>query len=317
VILPTNGRADYLRQAIRSAQNQSFAAFVVLIGDNANSAECATIVRAAADSRLRYIAHPHNLGAQGNWLELIRLAQTPLIATLHDDDAWHSDFLARLVPPMLANEQLAMSFGDFNLIDRSGQTLTQAASALSHQTHRDCLPEGLTPTGLEAGLRLTAVWNAPNPAICAVIRRQVVLDTTFPEAAAPLYDLWLDYQLVKRGASMHYVRAKLTDYRIHPQSASTAGFAAPEDFIFNTIVSENAAAGPVVEEIKQYWASIRWGRAVRKMPQDAYRTESQLEFRAAAPDLSSRGKRMAAWLAARSNIAWGLLRMARKLKPRP
>jgi glycosyltransferase involved in cell wall biosynthesis len=316
VILPTNGRAEYLREAIQSLLKQSFTQFVVLIGDNANSAECAAIASEWSDSRINYIAHPENLGAQGNWLELIRRAQTPLVATLHDDDAWHSNFLARLVPPLLADETLAMSFGDYALVDQRGQPMNEATRTLSGNTHRDRLPEGPMQLPLEAGLRLTAVWNAPNPAICAVIRRLAVLETEFPPAAAPLYDLWLVYQLIKRHAALYFVRDKLTDYRIHPHSASSAGFAVPEDFIFNTILSENADAGPVTDEIRQYWARIRWGRAVKKMTSSATRCDSQHEFRAAAALLQNRLKRSVATLAGHSDTAWAVLRFARGLKAR-
>lgn len=316
VILPTSGRTSYLREAIDSIQKQSFTHFVVLVGDNGQSDTCAAIVRATGDSRFKYIRHPVNLGAQGNWLELIRLAQTPLIATLHDDDAWHPDFLRQLVSPMLANSKIAMSFGDYIMINQDGVELTDQTIELSHQTHRDVMPGGPMQLSLEDGLRLIAVWNAPSPAICAVVRRQEILDTEFPPAASPLYDLWLDYQLVKRRALLHFVPGKHTNYRIHPASATSKGYATPEDFIFSTIISENSSAGPVLDEIRHYWAQIRWGRAVKKMNSDETRNLSQEEFRAAAPCQQNPVKRLLATLAGHSNAAWTLMRLARSLKPK-
>ena len=316
VVLPTNGRIDYLREAIDSVRKQSFTDYLVLVGDNGASDTCAKLVDQTDDPRFSYVRHPVNLGAQGNWLELVRLSRTELIATLHDDDVWHPDFLDSLLPPMLADSTLSMCFGDFNLIDRKGATLSVAARELSHRTHRDVMPAGPMHPSLEDGLRLVAVWNAPNPAICAVIRRQAILDTEFPQQTAPLYDLWLDYQLVKRGARFHFVPGKHSDYRIHAASATSAGFAAPEDYIFNTILSENANAGPVLDEIRAYWAQIRWGRAIRKMNSHENRIDSQRELLAAAPLQPNPIKRLIAVLAGHSSTAWNLFRLMRSLKPK-
>lgn len=316
VVLPTNGRVDYLREAIDSIRKQSFTDYRVLVGDNGASDECAKLVGQTGDQRFSYIRHPVNLGAQGNWLELVRLSQTELIATLHDDDVWQPDFLQRLLPPMFADSTLSMCFGDFNLIDCNGATLSDAAHELSHQTHRDVMPAGPMHPNLEDGLRLVAVWNAPNPAICAVIRRQAILDTEFPPQTAPLYDLWLDYQLVKRGARFHFVPGKHSNYRIHAASATSAGFAAPEDYIFDTILADNADAGPVLDEIRAYWAHIRWGRATRKMTAYENRIDSQRELLAAAPLQPNPVKRMVAVLAGHSSTAWNLFRLMRSLKPK-
>lgn len=314
VVIPTFGRAQYLRLAIDSALKQSFTNFNLLIGDNSATDDAEAVVQSFKDPRIRYIRHSRNLGAQGNWLALIEQTSTPLIATLHDDDAWHPDFLAKLVPPLLADADLAMSFGDFELIDEQDRPLAARSAELSRQTHRDSIPAGRMQPNREQGLRLVAVWQAPNPAICAVIRREQIMRTSFPEPCAPLYDLWLNYQLIKRRAAFYFVADKLTRYRIHSSSSSAAGFAVPEDHIYQTILSENPDAGAVNDEIRQYWATIRWGRAVRHMADHSRRDSSKEEFRAAAPYLRKPQKRLIANLAGHSNLAWSALRWVRQLK---
>ncbi|MEZ5649523.1 MAG: glycosyltransferase [Burkholderiaceae bacterium] len=317
VVLPTYDRAHYLRQAIRSALAQKFDDLIVSIGDNGPSSDAEKIVKEFDDPRIEYIKHPTNLGAQGNWLTLIERARTPLVATLHDDDVWHTDFLQRLVPPMLADSDLAMSFGDFDLIDGSGRRLSTATAELSAKTRRDRLQEGRIDADRDLALRLVAVWNAPNPAICAVLRRDAVLATEFPSEAVPLYDLWLSYQFLRSGAPVYYLRSRLTDYRLHSTSATSKGFSQAEDYIFERILDENAGAGPVLDEIRRYWAMIRWGRAMALMKHDASEDDattdraqlierSRHEFRQAAPHQTI-VRAAFARIAGSGNLGWSLL----------
>ena len=112
VILPTFERADYIREAIESALAQTFTDFVLSIGDNSRDDNTEKVVAEYDDPRIRYRRHPRNLGQQGNWLNLIDTAETPLVASLHDDDVWHPDFLEQLVPPMLADPSISMAWAD-------------------------------------------------------------------------------------------------------------------------------------------------------------------------------------------------------------
>lgn len=315
IILPTYERARFLSEAIVSALRQTERDFVLLIGDNSRDAATEAVVRAFDDPRIRYRRHATNLGAQGNWLELVRSADTPFVATLHDDDVWHPDFLERLLAPMRGDPELAMAFGDFMQIDERGQALHEATRELSAQTRRDRMPPGRIDYALEQGLRLAAVWNSPNVAICAVVRRSEILALEFPDAAAPLYDLWINYQLACRLRPLYFVAEQLADYRVHGGSTTSRGFVDAEDFVFQTILNDNRDAGPVLDEIRQYWATIRWGRAVRQMDDPAGQERSRREFRAAAAHLRG-GPRMVAALAATSGTAWSVLRAARAVKRR-
>ena len=125
VILPTFERAQYIREAIDSALAQTFTDFVLSIGDNSRDDSTEKVVAEYDDPRIRYRRHPRNLGQQGNWLHLIDTAETPLVASLHDDDAWHPDFLEKLVPPMLADPSVSMAFADFWVIDEHGDRLEE------------------------------------------------------------------------------------------------------------------------------------------------------------------------------------------------
>lgn len=321
IILPTYERARYLREAIDSALAQTYENFVLSIGDNSRNDETEQVVRSYDDPRIRYRRHPENLGQQGNWLWLIGNAATPYVASLHDDDVWMPDFLERTVPLIDADPSVSMVFGDYDLIDADSRLIPDETEKLSHSSHRDRLPAGTLDLTLPEALRLVAVWNAPQPAYCAVLRRQAVLDTEFPATIDPVYDIWLSYQIARRGERFAYAPGRLTRYRWHPGSSTTTGWSAPEDEIFSRIICENSGMCPdgsdreVIGEIQDYWASIRWGRAVRMMASPDTRIPSRIEFQAASHHLPP-AKRLVASLAAQSDTTWSAMRQVRNLAHR-
>ena len=69
------------------------------------SDEVQALVCSYDDPRIVYHRNSEDIGGQANWLAIIERAETPLVASLHDDDAWHPDFLAKLVPPMLEHRR--------------------------------------------------------------------------------------------------------------------------------------------------------------------------------------------------------------------
>lgn len=310
VILPTYERATYLREAIASALAQTYGDFVLSIGDNSRTVDTEKVVGEFDDPRIQYRRHPENLGQQGNWLWLIHHAETPFVASLHDDDIWEPTFLERTVPLIAEDPSVSMVFADYLLIDQHGSPLPTETDELSASSHRNVLPAGKLDLDLAEALRLVAVWNSPQPAYCALLRRDAVEATEFPPETDPVYDIWLSYQIARRREAFAFVPERLTRYRWHPGSSTVTGWAEPEDEIFSRIICENPDAGDVIDEIHDYWASIRWGRAVRMMESRATREASRGEFKAASSRLSGPSKYVAT-LASQSNRAWDLLRMAR------
>lgn len=310
IILPTFERATYLREAIDSALAQTYGDFVLSIGDNSRNDGTEQVVEEYDDPRIVYRRHPENLGQQGNWLWLIHNATTPYVASLHDDDVWCPDFLEKTVPLIDADPTVSMVFADYELMDEHSRLLADETEALTRQSHRDRLPAGRLDLSLPDALRLVAVWNAPQPAYCAVLRRAAVEATEFPATIDPVYDIWLSYQIARRGERFAFVPGRLTRYRWHPGSSTTTGWSAPEDEIFSRIICENSDAGEVIGEIEAYWASIRWGRAVRMMASPETRVPSRIEFQAASRHLPT-AKRIVSSLAAHSDRSWSALRLAR------
>ena len=303
IILPAYERALTTRLAIRSALDQTYDSFVLRIGDDSASDDVLSIVREFDDPRIQYHRNERRLGPRGNWAALLRSARTPFVASLNDDDEWLPEFLERLVPPMVRHEEVAMSFGDYWLMDEHGRTLDTPTDELAVRTRRNIMREGIYGRDRPAGLQLVAAWNAPQPALCAVLRTSMVAGIEFPPEVVSIHDMWLSYQIVMQGGWFYYTPERLSRYRLHPASLTqTVGFAPEEDYVFDRIIAENPDERLVLNDIEDYRAYLRWGRAGRMMT-SGERVSSQRELLAAAPRL--RGLRgLLANVAGRSSLVW-------------
>ncbi len=87
-LLPTYRRPHLLKRAIESVLEQDFADFQLCIYDNASGDETAAVVAdyAKRDPRVRYHAHPSNLGLSGNLAYGLEQVATPYFSILSDDD---------------------------------------------------------------------------------------------------------------------------------------------------------------------------------------------------------------------------------------
>lgn len=99
VIIPTYNRAAFLREAIASAQQQTYAPLEILVVDDGSTDATREVVRAFGDS-VKYIFQNHRgPGAARN--TGVQYARGELLAFLDDDDVWLSDGLARSVARLL------------------------------------------------------------------------------------------------------------------------------------------------------------------------------------------------------------------------
>ncbi|MFV0525345.1 MAG: glycosyltransferase family 2 protein [Acidimicrobiales bacterium] len=315
IVMPTYRRPDLLANAIESVLAQTHRDFVLFIGDNSPDDASEQVALGYGDPRIVYRRNEVNLGSQGNWLALIRDATTPLVATLHDDDAWHPDFLESLVPLMVDDPTIAMAFSDFDVVDGNGNPLVDLTEQLSHRTHRDRLPEGRHEPSLDEALRLSAVWNTPQPELAAVVRRDEVMATDFPEDTAWACDLWLTYNMLVRGCAVWYVRRRLVDYRWHGGSltSSSASLSQAEDLVFERILANHPTAGPVLDEVRAYWADLRWGRAVEGIDAGVAGPEIRRQLAAASPALPPM-RRLMATVGGSSSAGLALFRAVRSLE---
>jgi len=224
VVLPTYKRLTYLPQALESVLAQTYGDFEVVVTDNSASPEVEALVTGYGDSRVRYRHNGGNIGLQPNLLAGYRAGRGRLLATIHDDDAWEPEFLARLVPPLLADPSLTIAFCDYSVMDVNGEIDAVATETHTRLERRDRLAAGAH----DRAARLAVVDQSIQVSYAAVFRSDVDLDAV-PADLAPLYDLWIAYLATVDGGRAWYCPERLTRYRHHGGSATSANPFHPQE----------------------------------------------------------------------------------------
>src|SRR5207244_8190881 len=94
VIIPTYNRADYVVEAVRSAQAQTYSRKQIIVVDDGSRDDTAHRVAEIGDVEYYYQAHRGQGAARNHGL---RIAAGEFIASLDSDDLWDKDFLSRSV----------------------------------------------------------------------------------------------------------------------------------------------------------------------------------------------------------------------------
>ena len=214
VLVPTFNRRDYLRATIAGALRQTFADFEIVVVDNASAVDPAEVVAGFDDPRLRYFRNASNLGVTGNVLAASERARGKYVAILGDDDVWHPEFLATLVPPLEADDSLALAFCDHGIIDREGRPDDAATERVTRRWQRHKLHEGVYRPFDEIALvyRSICVFSA------AVLRRADIDWSAIPRELDFSVDVYLAYLAARTGRGCYYVPRRLSQYRYHPTS---------------------------------------------------------------------------------------------------
>lgn len=214
VIIPTYNRPDYLKQAIASAVNQTFHNIEIIVSDNCSPQNPQSIVESFNDSRIHFSRNSSNLGMFANTIKAFKMARGKYVASLLDDDMWEKDFLAKLIPPLEANPDLALAFCDHYLMDAEGNiddVLTRECSQLYKRNH---LQQGI----YQPFSRIALVDKSVSTATAAVIRRDVVDWDAIPAEVGGSWDIYLNYLCSRSGLGAYYHPEKLTRYRVHEQT---------------------------------------------------------------------------------------------------
>lgn len=96
IVLPTRNRAGLLPFAIRSALNQTFGDFELIISDNFSSDETAAVARSFGDKRIKYFRSEKSLLMGDSWEFALNHAKGEFVTFLSDDDAYSKIFLERM-----------------------------------------------------------------------------------------------------------------------------------------------------------------------------------------------------------------------------
>ncbi|MBN4002461.1 glycosyltransferase family 2 protein [Nostoc sp. LPT] len=214
VVIPTYNRPDYLKQAIASAIKQTYQNIEIIISDNCSSENPQALVASFGDSRIKFWQHQQNMGMLANQQYGFKMARGKYVASLHDDDIWNEDFLAKLVPPLEANSDLILAFCDQYIIDANGIINHAGTEENTRAYKRDKLAKGIHQPFSKIGLVDKSI---PTAASC-VIRNNLVDWYSIPSEVGGMWDLYLTYLFCISGYGAYYCPERLTRYRAHEQT---------------------------------------------------------------------------------------------------
>jgi glycosyltransferase involved in cell wall biosynthesis len=214
IIIPTYNRIEYLKQAIASAVNQTYLNIEIIVSDNCSDENPQTIIESFQDSRIKFWRHPKNIGMLANQMHAFKMAHGKYVASLHDDDMWNQDFLAKLVPPLEANPNLVLAFSDQYIIDSDGNINQVGTEENTRGFNRDILAPGIHQCFTQIGLIDKSIATAAS----CLIRNGVINWDSIPQEVGGMWDLYLTYLCCISGYGAYYYPEKLTYYRAPAQT---------------------------------------------------------------------------------------------------
>ncbi|CCH65306.1 Glycosyltransferase PglI [Richelia intracellularis HM01] len=211
VVIPTYNRCYYLKQAIDSAIKQTYQNIEIIVSDNCSIDDTQEIVESFPDPRIKYWQHNENIGMIANQLHALKMARGKYVASLHDDDIWECDFLAKLVPILEKDDSLVIAFCDQLIINSEGIIDTIATERYSRIYQRSLLEEATYKPFIELGLINKSI---PTAAAC-VIRRDFIDWDKIPTEVGGMWDLYLTYLCCIDDYGAFYLPQRLAKYREH------------------------------------------------------------------------------------------------------
>ena len=121
VIIPSYNHAKFIGEAIQSVLDQTFQDFEILIRDDGSKDNSIEIIKQFTDSRIKFAANPHNMGACYTANTMIEEASGEYIALLNSDDVWMLDKLDKQVKFLDKNPQYGAVFSDAQVIYEDGR----------------------------------------------------------------------------------------------------------------------------------------------------------------------------------------------------
>jgi glycosyltransferase involved in cell wall biosynthesis len=220
IVVPTYLRDDLLKVALDSVVNQTDNQNItVYVGDNAKSPETSALV-ATYGSNFRYFAWPDNLGAPGNYAQLVLETAEDYVVCLHDDNILVPTFVEKCRGVLTKEPDTDVVFSAFDLIDGDGKQLPTAG--LSKLSFRSSLPAGRLRFGRRTRSYLVLVRQAFQPGVPGMIRRSVLQPLVKRAAESVTYDYNLMASVGLSKATMFYIPEVLTLSRVHGRSYTSS-----------------------------------------------------------------------------------------------
>lgn len=140
VIIPTHNRGHLIQRSILSVLSQSFSDLEVIVVDDGSDDDTREVVEQIVqlDSRVRYLVHHLNKGAQAARNTGIRAAAGEWVAFLDSDDYWKTDSLLTRLETAEKN-QAQVVFSDCEIIQENQPIKQMGIQPLTEKVYRKLL----------------------------------------------------------------------------------------------------------------------------------------------------------------------------------
>ncbi len=140
VITPVFNAANYLQDALKSVQNQSYTNWEHILVDDCSEDNSPEIIKAFAkeDLRIKYHRLTENSGPGITRNKAIELSKGRFIAFLDCDDTWYPKKLEKQVEFMLKNN-FPFTYTSYACMDESGRDLERKLFAPKQVTYKSAL----------------------------------------------------------------------------------------------------------------------------------------------------------------------------------
>ena len=210
VVTPTWNSARYIRETIKSVQDQTYTNWEMIIVDDCSTDNTVEVINeiAKTDSRIRLIEQKQNQGAAVARNVAVQNGTGRYVAYLDSDDIWKPEKIEKQIRFMQSND-CGFSCTSYEVIDYSGKSLNKFIYMLEKVDYKGFLTNNLLQT---VGIMIdTYKVDKKLLAMPNIRRRQ--------DAAT-----WM--QILKAGFPCYGMQEVLAEYRRTPHSLSSNKFKA-------------------------------------------------------------------------------------------
>jgi glycosyltransferase involved in cell wall biosynthesis len=241
VVMPIHGRPTWLRQALESILNQSFADWEFigfLDGVNREARE----ILDSFGAKFVYLSSDENIGAAAARNACIFQAKGKYIATLDSDDYWPADHLQAQVKVLEEFKEIVLVGCSAHMIDGCGKLLSKKIVALDTDLRRKLIKRNVFVNS------------------SVVFRRDAAMQVglySLDVKRVEDYHLWLRLALLGE-VSNHSDR--MVYYRVHPQqtSAGTPTWSATKNIGHARFEAARSLNVNVLNTRVWHWVWVAW-----------------------------------------------------------
>ncbi|MBV9816743.1 MAG: glycosyltransferase family 2 protein [Solirubrobacterales bacterium] len=211
VLLPTHNRPAWLRQALCSVLDGEWRDLEVVVSNNGRLQDTRELAAEVGDPRVRWLEAP-GASLLDNWRNALGAARGRFVAPLHDDDWWDPRLLATIIPPLVADDGLAVAFAEAWEVDAGGTIDPEGSRRLTATRGRDTL----APGAHRPFHPLVVRGSVPLPG--SAFRRDRLPVEAYPAQVGPALDFWTFHLLASTGLGAYHCPERLVYCRAHASS---------------------------------------------------------------------------------------------------